>query len=315
MKYFVIGGAGFIGNELVRTLLSKIGNHVTVYDDLSSGKLKYINNFKNKKNFDFIKGNILNQKHLTKSIKGHDFVFHLAANPDIRVGLKETRTDFEINTIGTLNVLDAMIDQEVNKIAFTSTSTVFGTPTKIPTPETYGPPLAESFYGASKLACEGYISAYSNMHNIKSWIFRLANITGYPATHGVIYDFYKKIEKNPKKLEVLGDGNQKKSYITNDMLADAMFLVIKKTINKKGKVWLYNVGNEDNISVREITNLFLNLNHIEPQVEYAGEKVGWKGDVPFMKLDIKKIKQLGWKPKKNSEQCIIESIKKNRLRH
>jgi len=312
MKFFVIGGAGFIGSVLVERLLKEKKSFVTVYDNLSSGKLIYIKNFKKLKKFNFIKGDILNLKKLTKALQGHDFVFHLAANPDIRLGTVNRRLDFEINMIGTLNVLDAMVSNNVKKIAFTSTSTVFGIPSIIPTPENYGPLLPESLYGASKLGCEAYVSAFSHMYNLKSWIFRLANITGYPSTHGIIYDFYKKVMKNHRTLEVLGDGKQKKSYISNHMLVDAMITVIKKTMNKNTNVHLINVGNDDWIYVNEIAELFLRLNKLKHKISYTGGKSGWKGDIPIMKLDIKKIKKIPWKPKMTSKECMIESIKKNK---
>jgi UDP-glucose 4-epimerase len=309
MKYFIIGGSGFIGSSVVEHILSNQNNLVTVYDNLSSGELKYLE--KNKK-MKFVKGDILNLKKLKESMKGHDFIFHLAANPDIRLGLKNPKLDFNENTIGTLNVLEAMVANKIKKIAFTSTSAVFGTPNVMPTPENYGPCLPESFYGASKLACEGYISAYSSIYDLKAWIFRLANVTGFPGTHGIVYDFYKKIEKNKKQLEVLGDGNQKKSYVTNYMLANAMIKIIEKTKNLKQKIILLNVGNNDGISVKEITKLFLKFNNSNTKAKFTGGKGGWKGDVILMNLDIKKIKKMGWKPTKTSKECIIESIKKNK---
>lgn len=312
MKYFVIGGAGFIGTVLVKKLIEDKKNFVTVFDDLSSGKLQFLNFTKSQKNFNFIKGNISNKKKLTLAMKGHDCIYHLAANPDIRQGTKDNKLDFKINLCGTINVLDSMVINKIKKIVFASSSAVFGTPTKLPTPENYGPSLPESFYGASKLACEGYLSAYCSIYDIKCWIFRFANITGYPATHGIIYDFYKKVKTNPKKLEILGNGQQKKSYITNEMLVDGMLFVIKKTKNNKNKLNLFNVGNTDTISVREIANTFTKLNQIIPSKNYTGGKSGWKGDVPFMNLDIRKLRKLGWKAIKNSKMCIEESITKNK---
>jgi len=181
MKYFVTGGAGFIGSELVNQLL-KEGNNVTVYDNLSLGKKKNLNEFKFKPNFKFIKGDILNIKKLAKSMYGHEFVYHLAANSDIKESVKDTKKDFQVNTIGTLNVLNSMLRNKIKQLAFTSTSAVFGIPTIVPTPENYGPSLPVSLYGASKLACEGFISTYSNLFQLKTWIFRLANITGTPLT-------------------------------------------------------------------------------------------------------------------------------------
>jgi len=173
MKYFVIGGAGSIGAVLVERILKEKGNLVTVFDNLTSGRLKHLEKFRKYKQFSFVKGDILNLRKLKHSMKHHDFIYHLAANPDIRLGSENTRLDFEINTVGTLNVLDAMIANNIKKIAFTSSSAVFGIPSTIPTPENYGPCLPGSFYGASKLACEGFLSAYSFMKEIKVWIFRI----------------------------------------------------------------------------------------------------------------------------------------------
>ena len=309
MRYLVTGGAGFIGSVLVEKILGRKGNKVTVYDNLSSGKLEHIDDFREDKNFSFIKGDILNLNKLKEVMNKHDFVYHLAANPDIRLGTQQTRLDFKINTIGTLNVLEAMIKNGVKMIAFASTSTVFGTPSEIPTLEDYGPCLPESLYGASKLACEGFVSAYAYLFGVKAWIFRFANITGSPATHGIIFDFYNKVRKNPKELEVLGDGNQTKSYVTNRMLVDAMELSIRKTINQKQKIFLYNIGNEDKISVKNITKIFLKENKLTSKVRYTGGKIGWKGDVAMMRLDISKIKRLGWKPNKTSRQCIVETVR------
>jgi len=172
-----------------------------------------------------------------------------------------------------------------------------------------------SLYGASKLACEGFISAYAYMYGLKAWIFRLANITGKPATHGIIYDFYKKIKKNSSVLEVLGNGNQKKSYITNEMLVDAIQYVIKNTKKKKDFVFLYNIGNDDTIKVRETAELFVRFNKLGTRLKFTGGKGGWKGDVPLMHLSISKIKKMGWKPQKSSKKCIEDSILNNKIKH
>jgi len=173
--------------------------------------------------------------------------------------------------------------------------------------------LPASFYGASKLSCEGFISSYSEIFGLKAWIFRFANITGIPATHGIIHDFVKKIKNNPNELKVLGDGNQEKSYITNTMLVDSMEYIIKKTKSKKERIFLYNIGNNDKVTVRKITELFVSINQLNPKIKFTGGKVGWKGDVPLMQLDNKKIKKLGWKPEKNSTECISYSISQNKV--
>jgi len=312
MKYFVTGGFGFIGSVLVKKLLTN-KNEVVVYDNLSSGRLDHLKNYKKNPKLKFLQGNILDKTKLSKSMKNCNFVYHLAANPDIRRGEKETRLDFKINTIGTLNILDSMLKNKIKKIVFTSSSTVFGIPTKVPTSEDYGPSLPISLYGASKLACEGFISAYANMFNFKAWIFRLANITGKPTTHGIIYDFVKKIRKNSSELEILGDGNQEKSYITNEMLVDAMQYIVNKTIKRKDFVFLYNIGNDDTIKVKSITKMFVKYNNLKTKLRYTGGKIGWKGDVSIMLLSNKRIKKLGWKPRKSSKQCIEEAISANKL--
>jgi UDP-glucose 4-epimerase len=306
MKYFVTGGAGFIGSELVQRLL-KQNQQVTVYDNFSLGKQKFLD--KRNPNLKIIKGDIQNSSLLANSIKNHDFVYHLAANSDIPAGIKNSKLDFEINTVGTLNILNSMVKHNVKNIVFASSSAVFGFPTQFPTSENYGPCLPESFYGASKLAAEGYISSFSNLHGIKSWIFRFANITGSPGTHGIIFDFMKKLNKSSKIFEVLGNGLQEKSYITNKMLIDAILKIIQKTKRNKQKIFLYNIGNNDTIKIKDIAKMFLNEHNSEKKISYTGGKGGWKGDVHKMSLDITKIKNEGWSPKKNSKQCISESIK------
>ena len=184
---FVTGGAGFIGSVLVKNLLSK-GEKVTVYDNFVAGKLNYL---PKNQNLRIIKGDIQNLSLLCKSMKNHSSVFHFAANSDVRKSITNSKIDFEINFKGTKNVLDALIKNKIKNFIFPSSSTVFGFPNTFPTPENYGPCLPESFYGASKLACEAYISAYSNLYDIKSWIFRFANVTGNPSTHGIIFDLMK----------------------------------------------------------------------------------------------------------------------------
>lgn len=308
MKYFVTGGTGFIGSALVKQLI-KNNHKIIVYDNLSSGNLNFLDDFKKNTNFQFIKGDILDSKKLEKSMKNCDFVFHLAANPDIRQGTMDKRLDLNINTIGTINVLDAISKNKISKLAFTSSSTVFGLPSEYPTDENYGPSLPISLYGASKLACEAYISSYAYLFNIKSWIFRLANITGKPATHGIIFDFSKKIKKNKKTLVVLGDGNQEKSYLTNTLLVDAMLFVIKKTQKTNNSIFVYNLGNDDKIKIRQIAKLFVKELGYGTKLTFTGGKGGWKGDVPKMYLSNKKLKHLGWKPTLTSKECILEAIR------
>jgi len=308
INFFVTGGAGFIGSILVQKLLNN-GSKVTVFDNFSLGKRKFLP--KDPK-LSIVKGDIRNYSLLEKSIKNHDFVYHFAANSDISSGTSDTKLDFNINTIGTLNVLNTMKKQKISNIVFASSSAVFGYPSKFPTPEDYGPCLPESLYGASKLACEGLISSFSNLYKIRAWIFRFANITGSPATHGILFDFAKKLQSNSKTFEVLGNGNQEKSYITNEMLIDGILQIVQKTSKQKQNLFLFNIGNNDVIKVKDISKLFLELNDSNKKIRYTGGKSGWKGDVHKMNLDISKIKKAGWKPKQNSHKCIVDSV--NNLR-
>ena len=303
-RVFITGGAGSLGSVLVKTLLSK-GEKVTVYDNFATGKRKYL---PKDSNLRIINGDIQNLKKLSKFMKNHSIVFHFAANSDIRNSTINLKTDFEVNLKGTLNVLNGTVKNKIKNFVFASTSTVYGFPKRMPTPESYGPCLPESFYASSKLACEGYISAYTNLFNIKSWIFRFANVVGSPSTHGIIFDFMKKIKRKSNYFEVLGDGNQEKSYITNQMLVEAILTVISKTQKNRKRTLLYNIGNSDSIKVKNIVKLIMKQNNSNKKILYAGGKRGWKGDIYKMNLDINEIIKTGWTPSKNSRECIIESI-------
>ncbi len=301
----VTGGAGFIGSNLVNKLVAD-GKNVCVYDNLCRGKKENIAQHIGKEGFEFIEADLLNTDELDKAMQGKDFVFHLAANADIPYGTENPGYDFEQNTVTTINVLEAMRKNEVNKIAFSSTSATFGDSSMKPTPEDYGPMMPESLYGASKLACEGFISAYCSLYDMRAWIFRFANIVGPNVTHGILADFKKKLENNPNELEVLGDGTQVKSYLHVDDCIDAMLFTIE---NAKDKVNLFNLGSDDQITVKEITELVIQELSPQAKINYTGGDRGWKGDVPKMFLDNSRIKALGWKPKYNSKEAVIESVK------
>jgi len=301
MKVFVTGGAGFIGSHIVDKLLER-GDFVTVYDNLSTGNKEFIeHNFKNK-NFKFIEGDLLDLNKLEKSIKGHDFVFHIAANADVRGGIINTKVDLEQNIIATHNILDTMRKDGIRKIVFASSSVVYGEPTRFPTPEDYGPLAPISLYGSSKLACEGLITAFCHTFDMQSWIFRFGNVTGERYTHGVIFDFVKKLLQNSKELEILGDGKQKKTYIYVIDLINAMFLALEKaneTFN------IFNLGNDGWIEVTKVADIIckeMGLDNVK--YRFTGGARGWKGDAPFVFLDITKIKKLGWKPKISLEDSI-----------
>jgi UDP-glucose 4-epimerase len=306
MKYFVTGGAGFIGSHIVDRLM-KNGNEVTVYDNLSSGRQEFIEHHKDKKNFRFVKGDLLDLELLKETIKDHQFVWHIAANPDVKCGSERTDVDLKNGTLATYNLLEAMRLRGAEEISFASSSVVYGEAKVLPTPEDYGPLIPISLYAAAKLACEGLITAYCHNFGMKSWIFRFANIIGERGTHGIIVDFIEKLKKDPTRLEILGDGKQRKSYLLIEECIDAMFFTVK---NSNEEVNIYNLGSGNQIEVSKIAEIIveeLGLKNIK--FEYTGGVRGWKGDVPLMLLGTKKINKLGWKNKYSSEEAIRKTVK------
>lgn len=305
MKYFITGGAGFIGSHLVDRLIKK--GEVTVYDNLSSGKKEFLREHLANPSFRFISGDLLNQDLIKQALRGQDFVFHLAANPDIRRSIVYPETDLKQGTIVTFNLLEAMRHNEVKYIAFASSSVVYGEAKILPTPEDYGPLLPISIYGASKLACEGLISAYCHNFGMKSWIFRFANVVGPRSTHGVIFDFLEKLKINPHRLEILGDGNQQKSYILVDECVEGILYGVEKS---QEMINLFNLGSGDNIEVKEIARILIEEAHFKGvEVVFTGGVRGWKGDVPRMMLDVREVNRLGWKARYSSREAICQAVK------
>jgi len=305
VTYFVTGGAGFIGSHIVDRLIAK--NGVTVYDNLSTGREEFIAQHVGKPFFRFVKGDLLDVAKLAKEVKGHDSVWHIAANPDIRKGTESTMVDLEQNTIATYNTLESARRADVKTFVFSSTSTVYGRASEIPTPEDYGPCLPISLYGASKLACEGLVSAYAELYGIKCWIYRFANIVGHRSTHGILFDFVEKLNADPKHLEVLGDGKQSKSYMLVEECVDGMLFGFKKG---KDRLNYYNLCANDQITVKRIVEILVKETGLKGvKIRYTGGESGWKGDVPRFLLDNKKMKKLGWNPKRSSEQAIRAAAK------
>jgi len=305
MRIMVTGGAGFIGSHLVDKLSEK--HEVKVYDNLSSGKIEFIEEHMNKKNFEFVKADLLDLETLKRETRDIDLVYHVAANPDVKLGAKDTRIHFEQNVRATYNLLEAMRINDIRDIIFTSTSTVYGEAKIIPTPEDYGPLIPISLYGASKLAAEAFITSYAHTFGMKAVIFRFANIVGPRSTHGVIYDFIMKLRRNPRELEILGDGTQSKSYL---YVKDCVDAIIFGYEHRKEDVEIFNIGSEDWINVRKIADIVveeMKLRNVK--YKFTGGKRGWKGDVPKMLLSIDKIKNYGWKPKYNSEESVRLTVR------
>ncbi len=306
----VTGGAGFIGSHLTDALMVQ-GASVCVFDSLSSGILQNIEQWLKHSRFTFTKGNLLNPAQLSELKTKYDNIFHLAANPEVRVSSTDPEIHFKQNIATTHNLLEYIRKTQNNPtLLFASTSTVYGEPTKMPTPEDYAPLKPISVYGATKLASEALITAYAYTYGFKAIIYRLANIIGPRSNHGVIPDFIQKLRKNPKKLEILGDGTQTKSYLQINDCTDAILIGLEKSTEQ---VTIYNVGSEDQINVKTIAQIITE----EMQLKTVKLKLtggvdggrGWKGDVKNMLLDITKIKSLGWQPKLNSKQAVKKTAK------
>jgi len=304
MRYVVTGGAGFIGSHIVEYLLSR-GHKVTVIDNLSSGRRELLSDCEGNPGFVFMEGDVNDVGEMDRALVGSDGVFHLAANPDVRIGVEDTRVHLEQNVLATHSVLESMRRNGVGRIAFTSTSTVYGEATIIPTPENYGPLVPISMYGASKLACEALLTAYCHTFDMQSWIYRLANVIGPRGTHGVIVDFIAKLKKDPRTMEILGDGQQRKSYIH---VSDCVNMMVGAFEKANERVNIYNVGTSDDTSVDEIAEIVASVMGLgDVRFTHTGGRGGWKGDVPRMLLDIERMRTLGLKPRFGSGESVREA--------
>ena len=304
-KIIITGCAGFIGSTLVDRLLN-LKYQIIGIDNLSTGQKVFLKQALRNKNFKFFKCDLLNLNRLKKIFKGSNIIFHFAANSDVRYGYKHPHKDLEQNTIVTFNVLESMRINGINKIVFCSTGSVYGEAKKFPTPENDNFPIQTSFYGASKLAGESLIQAYCEAFNFKCWIFRFVSILGDRYTHGHVYDFCNQLFDNPHLLKVLGDGNQKKSYLHVDDCIRAILIALKKS---KNKINIFNLGTDEFFNVKQSINVICNKLEVKPKITFTGGKRGWIGDSPFIFLSNKKIKSLGWKPKFTIKEGIKQTVK------
>ena len=306
MKAFVTGGAGFIGSHLVDSLL-KNGHSVTVYDNLSSGDKKFIQPHLHQEYFTFIKADLLDLKRVKKEIQDHDLVFHLAANPHVRLGEKQTDLDLNQGIVATYNILEAMRHSSIKKIVFSSSSVVYGETTEFSLPETYGPTLPISMYGAGKLGAEGLISAFCGTFDFQTWVYRFANVVGARGTHGVIVDFIEKLKKNPKELEILGDGKQCKPYL---YVSDCVDGILFGFMHAQEKMNLFNLSCDTTTTVTRIAEMVAEEMKLRNVLfKYTGGIRGWKGDVPRFQLDAHKMNKLGWKATLTSDEAVRKAIR------
>ena len=304
LKSLVTGGAGFIGSHLVDYLIQD-GKEVRVIDNLSSGNRKHLAQWNNDPRLELHEIDLLNGAALDGALRGCNEVYHLAANPEVNAENASPENHFRQNIETTYNLLEAMRRSGEQKfIAFTSSSTVYGEAESIPTREDYGPLVPISLYGASKLACEGLLTAYASMYGFRAIIYRLANVVGPRSNHGVIYDFVHKLRDNPDELEVLGDGSQSKSYL----YIDDCITGIMKGIERGNRVDIYNIGSWDRTNVLEIAEtvkdeMVLSEARIRLTGGIDGGR-GWKGDVKIMQLDMDELKSVGWMPKYGSAEAV-----------
>jgi len=307
-KALVTGGAGFIGSHLADLLISK-GYKVIAIDNLSLGKVENIGHLLDNKNFEFIKEDLLNLDKIENIFGRYDFdvVFHLAANSDIQNSAKNPRIDLDNTFMTTWNTLECCRLSGVKQFVFASTSAIYGENSK-ELNEDFGPLFPVSYYGAGKLASEAFISSYSYMNDIQSWILRFPNVVGERTTHGVIHDFIAKLRNNPNELEILGNGKQAKPYIYVKDLVEAMLFVYH---NSKDRFNYFNIGVEDQTEVDEIAKIVceeMGLKNV--QFKYTGGNIGWKGDVPRFRYDLSKIHALGWKASYSSTEAVRVSVRR-----
>ena len=302
MRALVTGGAGFIGSHLIDRLVAR-GDDVVVIDNLSSGDVGFIQPHLDNGRVRLVEGDICNPADVGRAMAMEiDCVFHLAANPDIRLGTRITDTDLQQGTVATYNILEAMRLNDVDRIVFASSSVVYGEDAPLPTPEDHGPCMPISLYGASKQAGEGLISSWVGTFGLQAWIFRFANIIGARGTHGVIFDFIHKLKNDPTRLEVLGDGLQEKSYMEVGDCVDAMLHVMA---NAHQPLNLFNLGSHDTASVRRIAEIVVEVTGCaDARIEYTGGDRGWAGDIPRARLGIDKMLQTGFDVAMNSEEAI-----------
>jgi len=306
---FITGAAGFIGSTLADRLLAG-GKTVVGWDNFSTGQRRFLAGALKNKNFKLIEGDNLDLPALTKAMAGCDTVFHLAANADVRFGLDHPSKDLQHNTIATFNVLEAMRANGINRIAFSSTGSVYGETAVIPTPEDAPFPIQTSLYAASKVSGEGIISSFCEGFKFEGYIFRFVSILGERYTHGHIFDFYKQLLEHPDRLKVLGDGSQRKSYLYVQDCVDAMLHVINLGTAKKARhsVEIYNLGTDEYVQVNNSIGCICGALGLKPKLEYTGGSRGWVGDNPFIFLDTKKIRATGWKSSLTIELGIKRTL-------
>jgi UDP-glucose 4-epimerase len=303
-RVFVTGAAGFIGSNLVDRLLA-MDLEVCGYDNLSTGQMPFLSQALAHPRFRFVEGDLLESHSLTLAMEGYDSVFHLAANADVRFGMRHPRRDLEQNTLATFNLLESIRQLRIQTLAFASTGSIYGDATVVPTPEDAPFPVQTSLYGASKLAAEGLISAYVEALGLKAIIFRFVSILGPRYSHGHVFDFMRQLMADPSQLAVLGNGRQRKSYLHVQDCLDAVMLAL--TAHDSGLA-IYNLGCDATIEVNDSIAIISDKLGLSPTISYSGGERGWVGDSPLIHLDTRRIRALGWAPRFSIEESIRSTV-------
>lgn len=307
-KFLIVGGAGFIGSHFVHALLAESPNReVTIFDNFSSGREWHYEEHANDGRLKVIVGDVSDLRVLCDAMEGHHAVIHLASNPDIARAATEPEIDFYQGSLLTNNVVEAMRRTGVERLLYASGSGVYGDLGEIEANEDYGPLIPVSTYGASKLAGEGLISSYCHMFGLTACAFRFGNVVGPRQTHGVGYDFIRRLIAYPTHLKILGDGAQSKSYIH---VSDVISAVLLANELSKTKFQAFNVATGDYITVKEIADLAVEVLKLKqvPVYEFTGGDRGWKGDVPVVRLNTDRIKRLGWRCKYDTRTALQRSL-------
>jgi UDP-glucose 4-epimerase len=308
-RVFVSGGAGFIGSHLVARLLTQPSvREVVVYDNFSSGTRAHLGASTADPRVRIVAEDLKDRAKVGAAMAGCDTVFHLAANPDIAKAVTQPDIDFWEGTYLLQNVLEAVRVNGVARMFYTSGSGVYGENAGVAFAESYGPCIPISTYGASKLACEALIAAYCHMFGLQARAFRFANVVGPRQTHGVGYDFVRRLKADPTQLRILGDGSQSKSYIHVDDILEAVFTAGERSAARYD---VFNVATGDYITVKEIAELAVEVCGLAPgsvRFDFTGGDRGWKGDVPIVRFDSTKIESLGWRRHRSSREAVRDSM-------
>lgn len=311
-KVFLTGGSGFIGSHVVDLLIPQ-GYSVTVYDNLSNGRREFIEHHQGHPNFRFVEADILDTERLAAEMQGHDLVWHLAANTDIIGGAEQPRRDLRDCVMGTFNVVEAMRKLGIRPILFSSTGAVYGELCReTATSEASGPLLPVSTYAAGKIGSEAFISSFCHLYGLRGYLFRFGNVIGARMTHGVIYDFIRKLRENPDELLIRGDGTQEKNYFLVEECIDGMAYLFRNLhLTDDRPCDLFNLGTDSVTKVVNIAQIVKEeMGLTDTRIRIEGTRRAWLGDQPKVHITVDKMRQFGWTAKLTSDQAVRIAVRR-----